>query len=49
MPDEGNATVTKEAQIAIGTKIKYALTVIGELEKSIREVYQTRRLKADNK
>ena len=42
MPDEGSVKATRETQAAIDTKIKYALAVCNELEKSIREAYHDR-------
>ena len=42
MPDEGVQKPTKATQKEIDTKIKYAVAVCNELEKSIREAYYAR-------
>ena len=42
MPDEGATKSTKQTQIEIDTKIKYTVTVLNELEKSVREVIKKR-------
>ena len=44
MLDEGATKSDKETQQEIDTKIKYSLTVLSELEKSIREVFQKRKI-----